>query len=266
MSGSCKPRSAHAFTLIELLVVIAIIAILAGLLMPALSKAKRSSYNAACTSNLRQMGIALAIYATDHDDTSPLIWERNWGDPPVPGAVGNGRGHTVFGMLMTRSGVPVNVFRCPADRRKYTLTDTNFWQPLSSDLPRELELFPFDYSAIAIGWGMSNRRIPWSFPKQSPFKTTRIENPSSMFMVWDGHEPTWTMGTGFAGVRDMLSPVQKLPPSHFLFQTTFRHSDSRPDGRKDIRRGPNAILADGHVEGRINVLNYSDENFNVPGK
>jgi len=124
--------------------------------------------------------------------------------------VGNGRGHTVFGMLMTRSGVPVNVFRCPADRRKYTLTDTNFWQPLSSDLPRELELFPFDYSAIAIGWGMSNRRIPWSFPKQSPFKTTRIENPSSMFMVWDGHEPTWTIGTGFAGVRDMLSgPFRK---------------------------------------------------------
>ncbi len=110
--GSCL----RAFTLIELLVVIAIISILASLLLPALAKAKVKAQKIKCVSNLRQMGVAMLMYANDFSDTLPTrdATVGAWSDLDGPWAVKRLL-KPYLGISTANPSTNDMIFECPSD-------------------------------------------------------------------------------------------------------------------------------------------------------
>ena len=130
-NGSTEPRcqSKPGFTLIELLVVIAIIGLLAALLMPAFSRAKTKARNIVCISQLRQLGLAVRLYAGDHNDMLPIA-------EPIPTIQANTnifrpRICDVLGPYVGKAAGATNsplVFRCPADDEGFFETEgSSYW-------------------------------------------------------------------------------------------------------------------------------------------
>ena len=124
MKPSCQPAALHGlpgpeertgFTLIELLVVVAIIGVLAALLLPALASCKERSRICGCASNMRQIGLAMRMYADDHQDEFPRSQHsafahgtQPWGLLLAPGLGAKSTAGT--------DALPA-VYRCPSHRK-----------------------------------------------------------------------------------------------------------------------------------------------------
>ncbi|HAV61002.1 MAG TPA: hypothetical protein DCY13_01385 [Verrucomicrobiales bacterium] len=223
-------RTSQGFTLIELLVVIAIIAVLAGLLLPALSRAKDQGKKASCINNLRQIGVATQIYADDHNGVyhnrngsipNHGMWTANPRSqvflPAEHGLAYWGRGYVDYlGGVHSKK-----IFRCPSAK----IVDE--W--------REDGLrFPSDWWRDS-SYGINQFVVTQPDPaKRSPRKVADIASPSSTVFAQDAAEqkmegPTDSLGL-FPGQSENLTQwvygLAGLYPEVIDMRTLwFRHNN-----------------------------------------
>jgi prepilin-type N-terminal cleavage/methylation domain-containing protein len=199
MQPTHRPPRA-AFTLIELLVVIAIIAILAGMLLPALAKAKEKGVGSRCQSNSRQIAFAYKFYSDDSDGKMVELARANFS---VPNPVAPNGGTYVWwpDLLLPQLSGNREIFRCPGVKAGNGLgigmnhPDLGIWIPTGDNSLKEHTILnPENTIVLADAANMSVASTPTATLNPDDWKPT---DPNSGTLLWRSpwNEP-WYSGTG----------------------------------------------------------------------
>ena len=242
-----KRQQKRGFTLIELLVVVAVVAILAGLLLPTLGRARDRAYAAACLNHLKQLQLGWTLYANDHNDWLPPS-EMNASVPKAPRWVdGNMSAFGDYAMTRTNRALLVapgpghigpyvqapDVFHCPGDRSM-----VNVYGKRGPLRVRSYSMNQFigggngvtytgDLNQMeSVVWGFS----PTAFVRYADFNRV---SPAQIWVFIDEHEASITSGL-FA--LDWFGG----PQSSWIRRVAGRHggvgSLSFADGHAELRR------------------------------
>jgi prepilin-type N-terminal cleavage/methylation domain-containing protein len=208
-------NSRRAFTLIELLVVIAVIAIISSLLLPSVSRAKESGRRVACVNNLRQVNLAIHLYADDYNDSLPVLPNPN----PYPNGVGAYYKQLVkiYAGLTGPASTNEKVFICASDRRifkdpthAYSSYTFNGYEVDEGALPRitgkKLSAIELPSKAVLVAEWTTFFGGSWH-----PFRPENYPDAKNEVSFVDGHvsfTPIYWNGVPGASPRHYEPPAQ----------------------------------------------------------